>query len=287
MFFEDIDWEQIWIETLKNNPHEKESQSSVDQWVKRWDDIAEKFSERNMLQGSFENECYVKSMLSRIEVNKDSTILDIGSGPGTLSIPLAKRAGHVTAIDMSKKMVELLENNVAKEHINNITVLNKNWEEVQLGKDLEKHDVVIASRSVGGFNLKNSLLKIIDATEEKAYISCLAKGNDFDRYVYERVGKKYHFSPTHILIYNLLYQLGYYADIDIFTCEGGIIHKNFDEAYSYFKWHMQDLNKKEEEMLNRALLELFGTQTPNRHLPKSKWDWALISWSKKVDVIQH
>ena len=181
MIYDDIDWEQNWLETLKDNPLEKEATSRKDQWVKRWDDIAEKFNEINKPTGLCENDCYVGNIISRIEFNKDSTILDIGSGPGTLSIPLAKKVRHVTSIDVSKNMIKLVEKNMKKEGITNITTLNKSWEDVKLGKDIEKHDIVIASRSLGGLNLKNNLLKIMDATMEKAYISSLAKGNDLDR----------------------------------------------------------------------------------------------------------
>jgi SAM-dependent methyltransferase len=278
MIYDDIDWEQMWLETFKGNSLEKEAASRKAQWVKRWDDIAEKFDELNKPVGSQENDCYIRNVISRMEFNKDSTVLDIGSGPGTLSVPLAKKVKHVTAIDMSKNMIKLVEKNMKKEDVTNITTVNKSWEDIKLGKDIEKHDIVIASRSLGGLNLKNYLLKIMDTTREKAYISSLAKGNNFDRKVYEAIGKTYEFTPHYIYVYNLLYQLGKNAEIDIFTCKGGTIHTDFNEAYSYFKWHMQNLNTKQEETLKKVLTDLFENKKSN--IPESKWDWALITWSK-------
>lgn len=280
MSYDDINWEQIWLETLTGNPLKKEAASRKDQWVKMWDKRAEKFNELNNPVGSHENDCYVRNMLSRIEFNEDNTVLDIGSGPGTLSIPLAKRVKHVTSIDVSKNMIELLEQNMKKEGITNITTLNKSWEDVKLGKDVGKHDIVIASRSLGGLNLKNDLLKMINATIEKAYVSSLAKGNDFDRMVYEAIGKRYEFTSHYIYVYNMLYQLGNNAKIDTFTCRGGVIHENFNEAYSYFKWHMHDLSNTDDEMLKNVLLDLFENKKSKCNIPESKWDWALISWSR-------
>ena len=280
MIFDDIDWEQIWREVSKYGPQGKKWASDESQWVKRWDAIAEKFNERNVPAGSYENNCYIKNMISRIGVDEKSTILDIGAGPGTLSIPLAKRAKHVTAIDMSENMIKILKKNMAKENLTNITTIHKRWEDVEVGKDIGKYDIVIASRSLGGSNLKSSLLKIIDATIERAYISSLAKGNAFDEAVYEAVGKRYEFTPAHIFVYNLLYQLGVHAEISLFTCKGGIIHKDFDEAYSYYKWHMQNLSKKEEERLRGTLLHIFENKNGGSNLPESKWDWAVISWLK-------
>lgn len=278
MIFEDIDWERVWIEALKNSPREKEVVFQQERWVKRWDDIAEKFDYRNKPMGSYQNNCYVKKIISRIEFYKDSTILDIGSGPGTLAIPLAKQVKQVTCIDMSKNMIGILKKNMKKEEITNITALNKRWEDVSLGEDIEKHDIVIASRSLGGLNLKNDLLKIKDTASKRAYISCLSKGNDFDRDVYEAVGKRYEFIPFHMLFFNLLYQLGINAEIDLFDCEGETIHKEFNEAYSYFKWHMRDLSSEEEERLKKTLMNLF--RDGNQIVPESRWHWALISWSK-------
>ena len=277
MIFEDIDWEQVWAVALKSSPREKEVVSQQDQWVKRWDDVAEKFDERNKQTGSYENECYVRNIISRMSFGKESTILDIGSGPGTLSIPLAKRAKHVTCIDMSKNMLRVLETNMEKEGIRNITTLNMRWEDVVLGKDIERHDIALASRSLGGLNLKNDFQKI-DQAAGKIYISCLAKGNDFDKKAYEAIGKRYEFIPHHMLFINLLYQLGINAEVDLFHCKGGIIHKDFSQAFSYLKWHMRDLGVEEEEMLKKYLSELFAEG--DQIFPESRWEWALISWSK-------
>jgi SAM-dependent methyltransferase len=280
MSYDDIDWEQLWLGSLNSNLVKKEAVSQKDQWIKMWDERAKKFDALNKPAGSHENNCYVRNMLSRIGFNENTTVLDVGSGPGTLSIPLAKRVKHVTSIDVSKNMIKLVEQNMKKESITNITTLNKSWEDVELGKDIEKHDIVIASRSLGGLNLKNDLLKIMDATAKKAYISSLAKGNDFDRMVYEVIGKKYEFTPHYIYVYNMLYQLGNNAEIDIFTCKGGPIHEKINEAYTYFKWHMQDLSNAEDALLKNALLDLFENKKSKDNMPESKWHWALISCSK-------
>ncbi|MCI5130214.1 MAG: class I SAM-dependent methyltransferase [Candidatus Electrothrix sp. EH2] len=70
---------------------------------------------------------HAQEILPRLTVDHGCSVLDIGSGPGILSIPLAKTAGKVTAIDPSKQMIRYLKENAQQEGIKNITCLNKRW----------------------------------------------------------------------------------------------------------------------------------------------------------------
>lgn len=59
-------------------------------------------------------EIFIKVLLnlelfSLIETVKNKTILDAGCGEGDISRWLAKSGGHVTAVDYSKKMLEIAE----------------------------------------------------------------------------------------------------------------------------------------------------------------------------------
>ncbi|MGH9071358.1 MAG: class I SAM-dependent methyltransferase [Acidimicrobiales bacterium] len=52
-----------------------------------------------------------------------SRVVDLGAGSGQLSIPLARTAGHVLAVDISPTMIELLRANASAAGISNIEVL--------------------------------------------------------------------------------------------------------------------------------------------------------------------
>jgi len=56
--------------------------------------------------GPRDDDDYISKMLDRIEVEPNSTVLDIGCGPGTLTIPLAKKVGSVTGLDISAEMLK-------------------------------------------------------------------------------------------------------------------------------------------------------------------------------------
>ena len=58
-----------------------------------------------------------------MELNGDEVILDIGCGPGTLAVPLAKRVKEVIAIDFSAQMLEELNQYAKREGVSNIKIV--------------------------------------------------------------------------------------------------------------------------------------------------------------------
>lgn len=52
---------------------------------------------------------------------KGSTVIDFGCGPGYLTLPIAKRARHVYAIDVQPGMLDLLAKRTAKAKLTTIT----------------------------------------------------------------------------------------------------------------------------------------------------------------------
>ncbi|MGB4087665.1 methyltransferase domain-containing protein [Methanothrix sp.] len=53
-------------------------------------------------------------------------MLDVGAGPGTLAIPLARRVRRVTAIGPSRPMICCLERHLAEEKLSNVFIINYN-----------------------------------------------------------------------------------------------------------------------------------------------------------------
>jgi len=62
-----------------------------------------------------------------LEIDPSWSVLDIGAGPGTLALPLSRRARQVTAVEPSLAMVKRLERHIAEEGISNIRILPKRW----------------------------------------------------------------------------------------------------------------------------------------------------------------
>ncbi len=57
-------------------------------------------------------------------LTKDDTVLEIGTGIGTLTIELAKRAGKVIAIEQDTKIANILSERLKEEKIDNVELIN-------------------------------------------------------------------------------------------------------------------------------------------------------------------
>jgi len=82
------------------------------------------------------------------------TLLDMGCGPGRLSVPLAQRVKSVTSLDVSEEVLQYCRMNADAAGLTNLTTKKFDFDEAVAGENIEKHDVVVCSRSVGLWNLR-------------------------------------------------------------------------------------------------------------------------------------
>ena len=283
MEFNQVDWNDMWKEAMrKASGAASWSASALERGTKRWDAFPRHFDNELEEEWTIGNS-YTNQFLQRIEVDSCSTVLDVGCGPGTLAIPLAKRVKSVIALDVSERVLRFVKRNAAKEGITNITCVHKSWEDIVIGKDIDKQDVVISSRSLGMFDLKRELLKINQAAKERVYISRTAKGNDlFRRELYGTIGMGYHELPGYIYVYNMLYQMGIFANVDFIECESKERYLDINKAIDIWRWRLGHLSNEGEEKLRNYLSEnLAEMQNGMLDTPNEKLRWALIWWKKE------
>lgn len=163
-------------------------------------------------------------------------MLDIGAGPGTLAIPLAPLVEHVTAIEPSSAMLACLQENISTFGIENITPVQKLWEGVDVKRDLEPpYDVVIASYSLGVSDLKEALVKMDEATNKYVYIFWFADMVSPWQRNYGEIWEELYGSPCAKtkkpnIVFNLLYQIGILANVEVYTEESVNRYSSVDEA---------------------------------------------------------
>jgi 16S rRNA (adenine1518-N6/adenine1519-N6)-dimethyltransferase len=66
------------------------------------------------------------------ELSKKDTVLEIGAGIGTLTIPLAENAGKVIAVEQDTKIVSILIKRLKELHITNVDVINGDATKIEL-----------------------------------------------------------------------------------------------------------------------------------------------------------
>ena len=273
-----IDWSEIWKEGVIFFGGKADKASSWNRAAVRWnkEDATD----------------YGKKVLKRIKIKPDWTVLDVGAGPGLLAIPLAKECKHLTALDISGEMLKYLKEKAEKKKIRNISYVNMPFETVVVDKDLEKHDIVIASRSMGWeYNLEKFLRNMDEAAKKRAYVVWGASDRTFDIGMFKAIGRPYGETRTYIVIYNLLYQMGIRANIEIFQTEANSMpYKNIDEAMTELtnrfarRGTNEEFNQNEKEKLKKYLEENF-TQSSNGTVSfknETKFKHALIWWDKKL-----
>jgi len=141
---------------------------SAEFWDKRWqrcNSSAERQTDRQ------------ERAISKLALEPQYTVLDIGSGPGLMTVPLAKLVKHVTAVDFSQVALAQLRDKAEEDGLGNISCVNKKWEDVELGQDIEQHDIIIASFCFTILDLKAALLKMNEAAKRAVYIFDAAEKN--------------------------------------------------------------------------------------------------------------
>jgi len=266
----DLDWNLLW-----QNARKQKSWSS--KGAADWDKKAESFAARNA------DSPYCSLLLDRLPLAPDLTVLDMGSGPGTLAIPLAAKVRSVTAVDYSAGMLDVLQRRAREENIKNIHPIQGAWEDDWRRLGIGQHDIAIASRSLAVEDLTSALKKLHAHARKYVFIADRIAPTPFDPGAFAATGRDFQSGPDYIYTVNMLYNLGIHPSIDILHLERDIVFADMDEAVQTYGWMLKDLSPGEERALRRYLstriIHTAGSQITIRreHQPR----WALIWWKKE------
>lgn len=171
---------------------------------------------KNMTKLSDLTDCHVKALPLSPEVN----VLDVGAGTGRMTLPIAKKVRHVTALEPSEKMLGILRENAWQQQLFNINYVNKPLEEVNLA---DSYDLVVASFSLFMADLKKALLQMNQLASKWVYLFMSASP-----WIDESIQTAVYGTPNlwsdFILTYNILHETGIVANVE--TCT-----YTFEECY--------------------------------------------------------
>ncbi|WP_022667515.1 class I SAM-dependent methyltransferase [Desulfospira joergensenii] len=271
---EGVNWEELWKKALLAASWRKRETDPV-----RFFDKKANWYNRTVLKRTDT----IDQMLSRLAIDHGCSVLDIGSGPGTLAIPLARTAGKITAVEPSGEMLNHLHENAGKAGINNITTINKRWEDVVIGKDIKPHDVVIASHSLAMADIKEALFKIDQAATQRVCIFDFAGKPQWDYLdLWPKLyGEVFVHGPNYIFIVNILYQMGITANVEVWEHHGPKQIQSLEDAVrervEYFDSPLPSAKAVIREYLKKNLVTE-DDKVMTRRTSKT----AMISWKKST-----
>jgi len=253
MLYDEIDWADVWIEQMKLHNEADEQVQQPDRW-------ATYENARRFWQSSRKSGKRLEKTLKDIKHDSDSRILDIGAGPGSMAIPLAQRVSHVTAVEPAEGMTEVLKENIKHYHLNNVTCIQKNWEDVSLEELDSPYDVIVASYSLHVPDIREAIEKIQQLSSGKVYIYWFAGATSWDKN-YSRIwpqlhGRQYYPSPKCDVLYNVLYRMGIYPDMENFELIHETRFSSLDEAVQHYKPHYKIATNEQEQILRSHLEEI-------------------------------
>lgn len=272
MNIESIDWNKIWKEKRKKLPKKRHTSQF-------WDKRAPSFS------AHAHKSKYATDFLKIIKPAPEDTVLDMGSGSGTLAIPLAFKVKKVTAVDFSDNMLRHLRDFARKDNLKNIKTIKASWEDDWEKAKIGKHDIAVASRSVAIDDLRTGIIKLNKAVKKRVYLSTVAGDGPHDRKIFEAIGREFIPPIDYIYVYNLLYQMGITANVNYIYDRYDRIYDSHESAFNSSLWMLNEITRQEEDRLSKFLKD---------HLVKrgSKWKfdykkevkWAVIWWEKENDI---
>jgi len=162
----------------------------------------------------------VNDQLAALGIPPGASVLDIGAGPGTLAVPLAKEGCRVTVVEPSKPMKQAMDEYRRYLQVEaDIGVIPAVWEDVD-PENLGTYDYVISSFALSVPNLKDALAKMHQAAEKGVHIFWFMNDTAWDvtyKKLWESLhGEKYWPKPKADVVWNCLYQMGIYADIAVY-----------------------------------------------------------------------
>jgi SAM-dependent methyltransferase len=253
------DWNEIWKCRQARHEISKAAEDKTHDWDKREN------AERYDANSRGEYDARIRMTLDGLTVTGESRVLDIGAGPGTLAIPLAPRVKSITAVEPGAGMVGVMQERAAKEGITNIDCVQKPWEDVDPARDLAgPYDLVIASLSLTMEDIRAALEKM-DSMATGAVCLYWFADMPFWEKMYADLweplhGTPYHSGPKADCLFNVLYQMGIYASVEMMPLSKEYRFSSKEEMERFFCQRFGAESPGQQEVVKKYLTRLVRTE---------------------------
>lgn len=196
-------WAELWRQLASRDI--QASAEGAAQMVERWRHVARRLD----AEGPGTPDALLDHILERL--TPAMAVLDIGAGIGRWTIPIAKRARLVTAVEPLAGMRTVLVERAAAHGIANLGVIQTPW----LTADVPPHDVAIAAHATYTTTDLVGFVRKMEASARRAcYLALRLPAHDgIIGELSERIHGSWHDSPNFIVGYNLLLTAGFHPHV--------------------------------------------------------------------------
>ncbi len=202
------DWALLWRQIVQKHKGAKETFSCKqrDAWANKARSFNDRVSKRWDKPDSSRD-----FIVKILQANPGSSVLDIGAGTGAWACKLAPYARTVTALEPSSSMIAVMKENIEKNGISNIQIIQEAWPDAAV----EDHDFSLCSHAMYGcpdvkdfFHRMNAVTRmtcilLMRVTTPDGLMAGIAR----------HIWGQPHDSPNFHIGYNALLQMGIYPNV--------------------------------------------------------------------------
>lgn len=163
----------------------------------------------------------IQLILQDLTVPEGARILDIGAGPGCVTVPLARKGAEVTVVEPAEGMCQVLRERIQQDGFGNIRIIPKRWEDVTVEEIEGPFDIVLSSFALGMDDLQAAVEKMTAVCGGRVYLYWFVGETSWQqlrRRLWPALhGKELPPVPEEDVLYNLLYCLGYSVAVRRFS----------------------------------------------------------------------
>jgi len=247
-----------------------------------WSEWAEKYDGFAKLEKE-----YTERQIALMHLEPEDTAIDIGCGPGRISIPVARRVKRVTSLDVSQAMLDECLDNARENGLTNINGVLLDWEEVVPGQNVPVHDVVIASRSPAW----QDLAKVNALARKRVYLLTFAGSSlkDFHDELVEGIveppqqqqprppGMGRSTTSGYMLTFNRLFAMGIDASLQYVIDGFTRWYPDREAAYADFEWLRVPADKQQRFRQN---IDRFLSDEKGGVRLRKETRTVVIAWEK-------
>lgn len=266
-----INWKDAW-NRMREERMRKPKISYDDAFFKK---SAQDFS-RRIKSNDYEFGRKVTQILSHM-LEENSDVLEIGTGPGTLTIPFATMVKKIVGIEFSERNTVQLKASLKDNDLHNVEIFQENWENVKNDEIKDKFALVVCSHFLWQVEDIEKLLKRMEHASKKYCAVIQPCGRDeIVKEIFEFLcSQKYtgQFEPdADYFAYVILREWGRLVSIGHFDYT---FERNLEEEIRYIAGFVGKFIEIDQEAKGRIEQYLLKKTKKGTYIEKNK---AIVMW---------